>query len=180
MVNFENSRTKANLMAAFAGESQAWMKYSFYADKARKDGFEQIAEIFEETAKNERQHAKIWFTLIHSGCIGMTQGNLRDAAGGEHFEWEEMYSEFEDTAREEGYNDIAALFKGIARIERDHEARFRRLIGNIENGRVFSRDGDAVWICRKCGHIHIGQSAPRACPICRHPQSFFQIQAENY
>ena len=180
MVNFEDSRTKANLMAAFAGESQAWMKYSFYADKARRDGYEQIADLFEETAANERRHAKIWFKLIRRGSIGATQSNLRDAAGGEHFEWEEMYSEFEDVAREEGYNDIAALFKGVAKIEREHEARFRTLIKNLDDGRVFTRVGETIWICHKCGHIYMGQSAPRVCPICRSLQSCFQIKAENY
>lgn len=167
-------------MDAFAGESQARNKYSYYASKARKDGYEQIAAIFEETANNEKEHAKLWFKLLHGGDMPDTIANLRDAADGENYEWTDMYERMADEADAEGFTAIANRFRAVAAIERHHEERYRRLLQNIEEGIVFSRDGDRVWICRNCGHIAIGPKAPAACPVCAHPQSFFEIQAENY
>ena len=166
-------------MAAFAGECQATNKYTYYASKARKDGYQQIAAIFEETAHNEREHAKIWFKLLHDGMPD-TMANLADAAAGENYEWTDMYATFAKEAREEGFDHIAFLFDGVAAIEKEHEERYRKLLGNIEEGIVFSRDGDMVWQCANCGHIHIGQKAPEVCPVCAHPQAYFQIRAENY
>lgn len=178
-MELKGSRTEANLMAAFAGECQATNKYTYYASKARKDGYQQIAAIFEETAHNEREHAKIWFKLLHDGMPD-TMANLADAAAGENYEWTDMYATFAKEAREEGFDHIAFLFDGVAAIEKEHEERYRKLLGNIEEGIVFSRDGDMVWQCANCGHIHIGQKAPEVCPVCAHPQAYFQIRAENY
>ncbi len=179
MKELKGSRTEANLMSAFAGETQAFAKYTYYASKAKQDGYEQIAAIFTETASQEREHAEIWFKYLKNG-MPETSANLNDAASGEHFEWVEMYAEFAETAREEGFNEIAALFEKVAAVEKGHEDRYRRLIGNMENGLVFSREGDTVWQCRHCGHIHIGKSAPQMCPVCKKPQGYFQIKAENY
>ena len=180
MADLKGTRTEANLMAAFAGESQATNKYTYYASKAKKDGYVQIANIFEETAANEREHAKMWFKLLHGGSIGETVDNLKDAAEGENFEWTDMYATFAKEAREEGFDDIAALFEGVAAIEKEHEERYKKLIANIEGGLVFSRDNDMIWQCSNCGHICIGKKAPEVCPVCAHPQSYFQIKAENY
>lgn len=177
-MELKGSRTEQNLIAAFAGESEARNKYTYYAAKARKDGYEQIADIFEETAGNEREHAKLWFKLLHG--IGSTEENLKDGAAGEHYEWTEMYATFAKEAREEGFQHIAALFEGVAKIEKEHEERYLKLLENVEKGLVFSRDGDTIWICTNCGHIHIGKSAPQVCPVCAHPQGYFEIKAENY
>ena len=179
-MELKGSKTEQNLMTAFAGESQARNKYTYYASKAKKDGYEQIAAIFEETANNEKEHAKMWFKELHGGSIPDTMANLLDAAEGENYEWTDMYSEFAKTAREEGFDRIAYLFEGVAAIEKEHEERYRKLIENIEGGLVFSRDGDKIWKCRNCGHIVIGKDAPKVCPICAHPQSYFEIKAENY
>ena len=179
-MELKGSKTEANLMAAFAGESQARNKYTYYASKAKKDGYEQIAAIFEETANNEKEHAKMWFKELHGGNVPGTLENLNDAAAGENFEWTDMYVEFAKTAREEGFDRIANLFEGVAKIEKEHEERYRKLISNIEDGLVFSKDGDKIWQCRNCGHITIGKEAPKVCPVCAHPQSYFEIKAENY
>jgi len=179
-MELKGSRTEQNLMTAFAGESQARNKYTYYASKAKKDGYEQIAAIFEETANNEKEHAKMWFKELHGGSIPDTMDNLVDAANGENYEWTDMYAEFAKVAREEGFDRIAYLFEGVAAIEKEHEERYRKLIENIEGGLVFSRDGDKIWKCRNCGHIVIGKEAPKVCPICAHPQSYFEIKAENY
>ena len=179
MPELKGSKTEANLMTAFAGESQARNKYTFYASKAKKDGYVQIANLFEETANNEKEHAKLWFKLLHGG-IGDTVDNLKDAAAGENYEWTDMYAGFAKTAREEGFDHIADLFEGVAKIEKVHEARYLKLVENLENGLVFSRDGDVIWQCSNCGHIVIGKKAPEVCPVCAHPQAYFQIKAENY
>ena len=179
-MEFKGSRTEANLMAAFAGESQARNKYDYYASQAKKDGYVQIAAIFEETAKNEKEHAKLWFKLLHGGKVPTTTVNLKDAADGENFEWTDMYKKFAEEARAEGFEDIAKQFEGVAAIEKEHEERYRKLLSNIEGGLVFSREGDMIWQCSNCGHIHIGKEAPEVCPVCNHPQSYFQIKAENY
>ena len=178
-MELKGSKTEKNLLAAFAGESQARNKYSYYASKAKKDGYVQIASIFEETANNEKEHAKIWFKLLNDG-IPSTMKNLEDAAAGEKFEWTEMYSEFAKTAKEEGFDHIAYLFEEVAKIEKEHEERYRKLIANIEGGLVFSRDNDMIWQCSNCGHICVGQKAPDECPVCAHPQSYFEIKKENY
>ena len=178
-MELKGSRTEANLMAAFAGESQATNKYTYYASKAKKDGYNQIAAIFSETAANEKEHAKLWFKLLHGG-MPSTLENLADAANGENYEWTDMYAEFAKVAREEGFDHIAALFDGVAAIEKEHEERYRKLIANIEGGLEFSRDGDVIWQCANCGHICVGKKAPEVCPVCAHPQSYFQIKAENY
>ena len=180
MKDLKGTRTEANLMAAFSGESQARNKYTYYASKAKKDGYEQIAAIFEETAANEKEHAKIWFKLLHGGDIPDTIANLEDAAAGENYEWTDMYAGFAKEAREEGFEEIAALFDGVAKIEKEHEERYRKLLANIQGDLVFSRDGDCIWQCRNCGHIVVGKKAPEVCPVCAHPQSFFQIRKENY
>lgn len=180
MKELKGTKTERNLMEAFAGESQARNKYNFYASKARKDGYEQIAAIFEETASNEKEHAKLWFKLLHNGEVPDTMTNLRDAAAGENYEWTDMYERMAVEAEEEGFTAIAARFRGVAAIERHHEERYRRLLANIEEGLVFSREGDTIWICRNCGHVVIGKKAPAACPVCAHPQSFFEIEARNY
>ncbi len=176
----KGSKTEANLWAAFAGESQARNKYTYYASKARKDGFVQIANIFEETANNEKEHAEIWFKLLHDGQIPGTAENLADAAAGENYEWTDMYAGFAKTAREEGFTRIATLFEMVGKIEKEHEERYRKLLNNVENGLVFSRDGDMIWQCSNCGHIVIGKNAPKVCPVCEHAQAYFQIKAENY
>ena len=179
-MELKGSKTEANLMAAFAGESQARNKYTYYASKAKKDGYEQIAAIFEETANNEKEHAKMWFKELHGGEIPTTTENLADAAAGENYEWTDMYEEFARVAEEEGFKAIAAKFRGVAAIEKEHEERYRKLLENIEGGLVFSRDGDMVWICRNCGHVHIGKEAPKVCPVCAHPQSYFELRSQNY
>ena len=178
-MELKGSKTEANLWYAFAGESQARNKYTYFASKAKKDGFEQIAAFFEETANNEKEHAKIWFKLLHDG-IGSTMDNLADAAAGENYEWTDMYATFAKEAREEGFDHIAALFEGVAAIEKEHEERYRKLLKNIEDEVVFSKDGDVIWHCANCGHIVIGKKAPEVCPVCAHPQAYFQIKAENY
>ena len=179
-MNLKGTKTEANLWAAFAGESQARNKYSYYASKAKKDGYEQIAALFEETAANEKEHAKIWFKLLHGGAIPSTIENLKDGAAGENYEWTDMYAGFAKEAREEGFDYIATLFEEVAKIEREHEERYLKLLANIEGGIVFSRDGDTIWKCRNCGHIVVGKNAPDVCPVCAHPQSYFEIKAENY
>ena len=179
MKELKGSRTEANLMAAFAGESQARNKYTYYASKAKKEGYVQIAELFEETANNEKEHAKIWFKLLKDG-IPDTLTKLADAAAGEHYEWTDMYVNFAKEAKEEGFDKIAYLFEAVAKIEKEHEERYKRLLANIEEGIVFSRDGDMVWQCANCGHIVVGKKAPEVCPVCEHPKAYFQIKAENY
>lgn len=179
MADLKGSKTEKNLLAAFAGESQAHTKYLYYASKAKKDGYVQIGSLFEETAKNEKEHAKIWFKLLHDG-MPSTPDNLKDAAAGENYEWTDMYAGFAETAREEGFTEIAALFDGVAAIEKEHEERYKKLLANIEGGLVFSKDGDAVWQCSNCGHIVVGKQAPEICPVCAHPQAYFQVRAENY
>ena len=177
-MELKGSRTEQNLIAAFAGESEARNKYTYYASKARKEGYIQIANLFEETAANEKEHAKLWFKLIHG--IGTTEENLKDAAAGEHYEWTEMYATFAKEAREEGFTQIAAMFEGVAKIEKVHEERYLKLLENVEKGLVFSKDGDTIWVCTNCGHIHIGKTAPQVCPVCAHPQGYFEVKAENY
>ncbi len=179
-MELKGSRTEANLMTAFAGESQARNKYSYYASKAKKDGYVQIAQIFEETANNEKEHAKIWFKLLHDGGIPTTVENLKDAAEGENYEWTEMYADFAKVAKEEGFDNIAALFEMVGAIEKEHEERYKKLLENIQDGIVFSKDNDIVWICSNCGHVHIGKKAPELCPVCAHPQAYFMEKAENY
>ena len=179
MPELKGSKTEANLLTAFAGESQARNKYTYYASKAKKDGYVQIAAIFEETANNEKEHAKMWFKLLHGG-IGDTVDNLKDAAAGENYEWTEMYAEFAKTAREEGFEAIAKQMEGVAAIEKQHEERYRALLKNIEDAKVFSRVGEQVWICRNCGHVHVGPNAPVVCPVCAHPQAYFELRSQNY
>ncbi|MBQ6706191.1 MAG: rubrerythrin family protein [Clostridia bacterium] len=179
-MELKGSKTEANLAAAFAGESQARNKYTYYASKAKKDGYVQIAALFEETAANEKEHAKIWFKLLHGGEIAGTLENLADAAAGEHYEWTDMYDTFAKEAREEGFTDIARLFEQVAAIEKEHEERYLKLLANVKEGLVFSRDGDVIWKCSNCGHIIIGKKAPQMCPVCKHPQAYFEIKAENY
>ena len=179
-MELKGSRTEANLMAAFAGESQARNKYTYYASKAKKDGYVQIAKIFEETADNEKEHAKIWFKLLHDGEVPATDVNLADAAAGENYEWTDMYAGFAKVADEEGFTKIAALFRMVAAIEKEHEERYRKLLSNVNDEVVFSKDHDVIWQCSNCGHIMIGKKAPQMCPVCAHPQAYFQIKAENY
>jgi len=179
-MNLKGTKTEANLLAAFAGESQARNKYTYYASKAKKDGYVQIANIFEETAANEKEHAKIWFKLLHDGAIPSTIENLKDAADGENYEWTDMYAKFAADARAEGFDKIATLFEEVGKIEREHEERYRKLLANIEGGLVFSKDNDTIWQCSNCGHIVVGKKAPEVCPVCDHPQSYFQVKAENY
>lgn len=178
-MDLKGTKTEANLMAAFAGESEARNKYTYYASKAKKDGYVQIANIFEETAANEKEHAKLWFKLLKGG-IPDTVDNLKDAATGEHYEWAEMYPTFAKEAREEGFDAIANLFEGVAAIEKEHEERYKKLLENVEGGLVFSKDGDRIWQCLNCGHICVGPAAPEVCPVCAHPQSYFQVKPENY
>ena len=177
-MQLKGSKTEQNLMAAFAGESQARNKYDYYASKAKKEGFEQIAAIFQETAANEKEHAKLWFKLFHG--IGDTLENLLDAAAGENYEWTEMYSQFADVADEEGFHDIAERFRGVAVIEKSHEERYRALAAAVKDGTVFTKNEETVWVCRNCGHIHVGNSAPDLCPVCAHPQAYFELRKVNY
>ena len=180
MKELKGTKTEKNLQEAFAGESQARNKYSYWASKAKKDGYQQIAAIFEETAANEKEHAKMWFKLLEGGAIKSTPENLKAAAEGENFEWTDMYDRMAREAEEEGFTEIAEKFRGVAKIERAHEERYRKLLQNIEEGIVFSRDGDRIWQCRNCGHIVVGPKAPEVCPVCDHPQAYFELKAENY
>ena len=180
MENIKGTKTEKNLMDAFAGESQARNKYTYFASKARKEGYEQIAAIFEETANNEKEHAKIWFKLLNDGDIPTTAENLKSAAAGENYEWTDMYDRMAKEAREEGFTRIAFLFEAVGKIEKEHEERYKKLLENVEDGLVFSKDGDQIWICRNCGHIVIGKQAPEVCPVCSHPQAFFEVKADNY
>lgn len=179
-MELKGSKTEKNLMAAFAGESQAYTKYGYYASRAKKDGYEQIANFFAETAGNEKEHAKIWFKLLHEGAVPHTTANLPDAAAGEHYEWTEMYAGFAATASEEGFTKIAALFAAVAQIEKEHEERYRALLQNIEEGKVFCKLGEQAWQCRNCGHTAKGECAPQLCPVCDHPQSFFELLSKDY
>ena len=179
-MELKGSKTEANLMAAFAGESQARNKYTYYASKAKKEVYEQIAAIFEETANNEKEHAKLWFKALHDGDIPTTLENLKDAAAGENYEWTDMYREFAETAKEEGFNDIAALFKMVGDIEKHHEERYMTLVANVENELVFQKGEEKVWICRNCGHIYRGEKALELCPVCKHPKAYMEVKAENY
>ena len=180
MKDLKGTKTEQNLKEAFAGESMARNKYSYFASKAKKDGYVQIAAIFEETAANEKEHAKMWYKLLNGGKVSDTKTNLADAAGGENFEWTDMYTRMAKEAREEGFDEIAEKFEQVGAIEKHHEERYRKLLKNIEDAIVFSRDGDVIWQCANCGHIVIGKKAPVVCPVCDHPQSYFQIKAENY
>ena len=179
-MNLKGTKTEKNLLEAFAGESMARNKYTYYASKAKKDGYVQISKIFEETADNEKEHAKIWFKYLHDGKVPDTTVNLKDATDGENFEWTDMYARMAKEAREEGFIEIAEHFEMVGAIEKEHEERYRKLLSNIEDGLVFSRDGDVIWQCSNCGHIVIGPKAPEVCPVCDHPQSFFQLKPENY
>ena len=179
MAELKGSKTEKNLETAFAGESMARNKYTYFASKARKEGYVQIANIFEETANNEKEHAKMWFKLLNDG-IGSTAECLEAAAEGENYEWTDMYDTFAKEAREEGFEEIARLFEGVAAIEKEHEERYRKLLANVENGLVFSKEGDTIWQCSNCGHIVIGKKAPEVSPVCAHPQAYFQVKAENY
>lgn len=179
MAELKGSKTEKNLETAFAGESMARNKYTYFASKARKEGYVQIANIFEETANNEKEHAKMWFKLLNDG-IGSTAECLEAVAEGENYEWTDMYDTFAKEAREEGFEEIARLFEGVAAIEKEHEERYRKLLANVENGLVFSKEGDTIWQCSNCGHIVIGKKAPEVCPVCAHPQAYFQVKAENY
>ena len=179
-MDLKGSKTEKCLETAFAGESQAHTKYQYYASKAKAEGYEQIAAIFEETSRNEKEHAEIWFKYLHDGDIPETLTNLNDAADGENYEWTDMYDGFAKIAEEEGFADIAARFRLVGAIEKRHEERYRKLIGNVEDGLVFSRDGEKIWVCRQCGHIVIGKEAPEICPVCSHPKAFFELLSENY
>lgn len=179
-MEFKDSKTYANLAAAFAGESQARNKYDYYSSQAKKDGYEQIAAFFAATALNEKEHAKLWYKALHDGKVDDTVTNLNLAADGEHYEWTEMYAEFAKTAHEEGYEKLAKQFEGVLAIEKTHEERYRALLRNIEEARVFARVGDQVWVCRNCGHVHVGPTAPVVCPVCAHPQAYFELEAKNY
>ena len=179
-MELKGSKTEQNLLAAFAGESQARNKYTYFASKAKKDGYEQIAAIFEETANNEKEHAKMWFKELHGGEVPSTEENLEAAADGENYEWTDMYEEFARGAEEEGFKAIAAKFRGVAAIEKEHEERYRRLLKNIKDELVFSKDEEKIWICRNCGHVCVGKKAPKVCPVCAHPQSYFEVKADNY
>ena len=180
MKELKGTKTEQNLRDAFAGESQARNKYTYYASKAKKEGYEQIAALFLETAENEKEHAKLWFKLLHDGDVPTTAVNLKDAAEGENFEWTDMYARMAEEAREEGFDRIAYLFEEVGKIEKEHEARYLKLLENVEGGLVFSKDGDTIWKCRNCGHIVVGKNAPEVCPVCAHPKAFFEIKAENY
>lgn len=176
----KNSKTWQNLATAFAGESQASIKYQYYASKAKKDGFEQISAIFDETSHNEKEHAKIWFKILHDGAVPDTDKNLKDAANGENYEWTDMYKKFAKEARDEGYDELATKFDEVAAIEKEHETRYLKLLDNVEHDVVFKSDKVTVWKCRNCGHIYVGDTAPEVCPVCEHPRSYFEIRAENY
>ena len=179
-MELKGTKTEQNLMTAFAGESQARNKYTYYASKAKKEGYEQIAAIFEETAGNEKEHAKMWFKLLQGGEIKSTKENLLQAAEGENYEWTDMYDEFAKVAKEEGFDHIAFLFEEVGKIEKNHEERYRKLLSNLENGKVFVKEEPKMWICRNCGHVHYGDKAPEICPVCNHPQSYFEVKNENY
>ena len=179
-MELKGSKTEKNLMEAFAGESQARNKYTYFASKAKKEGYEQIAAIFQETADNEKEHAKIWFKLLHDGDVPTTTENLKAAAEGENFEWTDMYDRFAKEAEEEGFTKIAYLFREVGKIEKEHEERYLKLLENVEEGIVFSRDDERIWKCRNCGHIVVGKYAPEVCPVCNHPKSYFEIKSENY
>ena len=179
-MNLKGTKTEKNLQEAFAGESMARNKYTYFASKAKKEGYVQIAAIFEETAGNEKEHAKMWYKYLNGGAVGSTVENLADAANGENFEWTDMYARMAREAREEGFDEIAEKFEQVGAIEKEHEERYRKLLKNIEDKKVFSKDGDAIWQCTNCGHIVIGKQAPEVCPVCDHPQAFFQVKAENY
>ena len=179
-MELKGTRTEENLKKAFAGESQARVKYEYYASRAKKDGYEQIASIFEETSRNEKEHAKLWFKALHDGGVPTTTVNLEDAANGENYECTDMYDEFARVAKEEGFNHLAFLFESVGKIEKEHEARYRKLLQNIEDDRVFHKDGEKMWICRNCGHVYFGEDALDVCPVCNHPQSFMEVKAENY
>ncbi|MDY4192450.1 MAG: rubrerythrin family protein [Oscillospiraceae bacterium] len=178
MMNLKGTKTEANLMTAFAGESQARNKYTYFASKAKKEGFEQIAALFTETANNEKEHAKIWFKLLDG--IGTTAENLKAAAEGENYEWTDMYAQFAKEAKEEGFDHIAYLFEAVGKIEKEHEERYRALLHNVDTEEVFKKTGVVIWQCSNCGHIHVGESAPEVCPVCEHPKAYFQIKASNY
>ena len=178
-MNLKGTKTEQNLMTAFAGESQATNKYTHYASKAKKDGYVQISDLFMKTANNEREHAKLWFKLLHDG-MPSTVENLKDAAAGENYEWTDMYATFAKEAREEGFTEIAEMMEGVAKIEKHHEERYRKLLANIEGNVVFAKDGVVVWECLNCGHLHVGSEAPEVCPVCNHPKSYFALDAENY
>ena len=178
-MNLKGTKTEKNLETAFAGESQAHTKYQYYASQARKDGYVQISNIFTETSMNEKEHAKLWYKLLHDG-VGTTAVNLRLAAEGENYEWTDMYAQFAKEAREEGFEQIAEMFDGVAGVEKEHEERYLALVKNLEEGKVFEKDGIVVWKCLNCGHIHIGEKAPELCPVCKHPQSYFELQCKNY
>ena len=177
---YTGTKTEENLKKAFAGESEARNKYDFFASKAKKDGFEQIAAIFAETALNEKEHAKMWYKELHGGAVEPTDINLEAAAAGENYEWTDMYAGFAKTAREEGFEELAVKFEEVAAIEKTHEERYRKLLANVKDKKVFSKDGDVIWVCRNCGHIVIGKDAPEVCPVCNHPQAYFEIKPENY
>lgn len=176
----KGSKTEKNLMEAFSGESQARTKYTYYASQAKKEGYEQISEIFMETAENEKEHAKLWFKELHGGSVPMTIQNLKDAAAGENYEWTTMYADFAKVAREEGFVEIARAFESVGGIEKLHEERYLKLLSNIENGLVFERDEVVMWKCRNCGYIHVAKKAPKECPACKHPQAYFEIRAQNW
>ncbi len=178
-MQLKDSKTMQNLMTAFAGESQARNKYTYFASKAKKEGYVQIAALFEETANNEKEHAKLWFKIINGG-IGSTADNLKAAAEGENYEWTDMYATFAKEAREEGFEEIANMFEGVAKIEKEHEERYMALLNNLQNGKVFAKDEEVEWHCTNCGHIHYGKTAPEVCPVCAHPQAYFQVRAKNY
>ena len=179
-MELKDSKTFENLQTAFAGESQARVKYEFYASQAKKDGYEQIAAFFSETSANEKEHAKLWYKAMHGGKVGPTTENLKLAAEGENYEWTDMYAGFAKTAEEEGFIELAAQMRGVAAIEKEHEERYLALLKNIEEAQVFSRVGEQVWICRNCGHVHVGPTAPAVCPVCAHPQAYFELRAKNY
>ena len=179
-MELKGSKTEQNLMTAFAGESQARNKYTYFASKAKKEGYEQIAAIFQETADNEKEHAKLWFKLLHGGAVPTTEENLADAAAGENYEWTDMYAGFAKTAKEEGFTKIAYLFEEVAKIEKEHEERYLKLLENVKDGKVFEAGEVKIWKCRNCGHIVVGTSAPEVCPVCAHPKAYFEIKAENY
>ena len=179
-MELKGSKTEQNLMTAFAGESQARNKYTYFASKAKKEGYEQIAAIFQETADNEKEHAKMWFKLLNGGEIGTTAENLKAAADGENYEWTDMYAEFAKIAKEEGFDHIAYLFEEVGKIEKEHEERYRKLLANVEEGEVFKKGSIVIWKCRNCGHIVVGTEAPKVCPVCKHPQAYFEVKAENY
>ncbi len=179
-MDIKGTKTEKNLMDALTGESLAHTKYLYYSKKAKEDGYEQISDIFEETAHNEREHAKIWFKLLHNNQIPPTKDNLSDAAGGEHYEWTEMYKQFAQDARDEGFTDIARLFDGVAAIEKTHEERYQALLQNVEQNKVFKRDQKQYWICQNCGHVHEATEAPMKCPVCSYPQAYFELRPMNY